>query len=65
MFLAIFAITLLAIILVVGFLLVWREWRASDYTDHLDPRDEPSREQANASATAHSTSTHRAGGSVF
>ena len=65
MFLAIFAITLLAIILVVGFLLVWREWRASDYQSRLDPRDEPSREQAEALATAHATSIHRAGGSVF
>ena len=65
MFLVIFAISLLAIVLVVGFLLVWREWRASDYQDHLDPRDLPTSEAARATATAHAAATHRAGGGVF
>ena len=65
MFLAIFAISLLAIVLIVGFLLVWREYRASDYQDHLDPRDVPSSEAARATATAQAASTHRAGGGVF
>ena len=65
MFLLYFAIALVVIIVAVSALLVWRERRAADYVDHLDPRDRPSAEQSSATATAHSTATHRSVGGAF
>jgi len=65
MFLLYFAIGLAVLIVAISVLLIWRERRADDYQDHLDPRDLPSAEQSSALGNAMSTSTHRAGGSAF
>jgi hypothetical protein len=65
MFLLYFVIALVVLIVAVSALLIWREHRAADYQDHLDPRDQPSAAQSAALGNAMSTSTHRAGGSAF
>jgi len=65
MFLLYFAIGLAVLIVAISALLIWRERRAGDYQDQLDPRDAPSAAQSSALGNAMSTSTHRAGGSAF
>jgi len=65
MFLLYFVIGLAVTIAAISALLIWRERRAGDYQDHLDPRDRPSAEQSAALGAALSTSTHRTGGSAF
>ncbi|WP_411700296.1 hypothetical protein [Conyzicola sp.] len=65
MFLTIFAIGIVAIILIISALLIWRERRAGDYQDHLDPRDQPGGEHAAAMAAAYSSGPSSMGGGAF
>ena len=65
MFLLYFAIALVVIVGAISALLIWRERRAGDYQDHLDPRDMPTREHASTQAAAYSSMTSRTGGSAF
>lgn len=65
MFLLLFALGIVAIVLVIGVYLVWRDRSTGDFQGHLDPRDEPGGAHADAMSKSLSTAASRMGGGAF
>jgi len=65
MFLMVFAIAIVALIVVVSVYLIWRDRHTGDFQGHLDARDQPGGAHGDAISKSLSTAPSRMGGGAF